>query len=139
MYVSNRGNDHVIVFGRNGRRVGMLGAATLLGLLGALLLMPSVAPAQSICEQYPNLPVCVEPDDGGGDRDGDDDGDEDVAGAGAGASAGGDGDGELPFTGYPLTPLLLLLLALLLAGLTIRAYLAARERRAGRGSPTPLQ
>ena len=137
MYVSNRGNNHVIVFGRNGRRVGMLGAATLLGLLGALLLMPSVAPAQSICEQYPTLPVCVDPGDGGGERDGDDGTGRDADEAGVGAGAGG--DGELPFTGYPLTPLLLLFLILLLTGLAIRGYLAARDRFAGRGAHTPLQ
>ena len=35
---------------------------------------------------------------------------------------------ELPFTGYPLTALILLLLILLLVGLAIRAYLAIRER-----------
>jgi hypothetical protein len=40
------------------------------------------------------------------------------------ASAGG----ELPFTGYPLTPLVWLLLAVLVAGVCLRAHLAVRER-----------
>ncbi len=54
---------------------------------------------------------------------------------GSDPSAGGDGtaSGELPFTGYPMTPLLLLLLALLAAGLLLRAYLAVRTRLQARG------
>ena len=50
---------------------------------------------------------------------------------GAAGTTGGNG-GELPFTGYPLTPLLLLLLLLLAAGLAIRAYLAVRGRMRSR-------
>ncbi len=44
----------------------------------------------------------------------------------------GDADGNLPFTGYPLTGLILLLLVLLLAGLAIRSVVAAREKLAAR-------
>jgi|GraSoiStandDraft_49_1057285.scaffolds.fasta_scaffold247700_1 hypothetical protein len=36
--------------------------------------------------------------------------------------------GELPFTDYPLTPLILLLVVLLTAGLLFRAYVAVRNR-----------
>lgn len=78
-----------------------------------------------ICSQYPDLPECQ--DDPAG-----------TAGPGPGADQGrptGESDGSLPFTGYPLTALVLLLLVLLLAGLTIRAYLAVRGRIAGNGRP----
>jgi hypothetical protein len=51
-----------------------------------------------------------------------------------GAPAGGvpGGGGSLPFTGYPLDGLILLAGALLIAGLALRAYRAARERLATR-------
>ena len=76
------------------------------------------------CEQYPDLPQCID-DDGGGDDNGD-----------GGDLGPGDGDGtgdlntagSLPFTGYPMSAIVLLMLALLLAGIAIRAYTAARER-----------
>ena len=105
-----------------------LASACLLAGLVLLLLPPSQASAgvPAICEEYPNLPQCEE---GGGGGGGNEDPDEDAGGAGP----TGDADGELPFTGYPLTSLLLLLLALLVAGLTLRAYLAIRGRV--RGSP----
>lgn len=105
-----------------------LASACLLAGLVLLLLPPSQASAgvPAICEEYPNLPQCEE---GGGGGGGNEDPDEDAGGAGP----TGDADGELPFTGYPLTSLLLLLLALLVAGLTLRAYLAIRGR--ARGGP----
>lgn len=106
-------------------------------VVGLVLVLAPAAQAQDdlppICEDYPDLDVCnpepqppEPPDDG-------DDGDGDVGPAGAGG--GGDGDGSLPFTGYPMTDLLLLLLALLVAGLTIRALIAARERLQARSAP----
>ena len=125
----------------------------LVGALTAGAFLAGTASAQqpAICDQYPQLPQCEQPTGGGGggdlDDDGalDDDGDldegqgpagEEGAGPGglpgAGGPAAGTGagaDGELPFTGYPLTPLVLLLLVLLLAGLAVRGYIAARERR----------
>lgn len=45
-----------------------------------------------------------------------------------GPSARGARAGSLPFTGYPLNPLILVLLALLLLALVVRLYSAARER-----------
>ena len=39
------------------------------------------------------------------------------------------GGGELPFTGYPLTPLILIVLALLAAGLIARAMSVSADRR----------
>lgn len=95
-----------------------------------LLLGATSADAQTpaACEEY-EVPPC-----GDGDGDDDDDGDGDNVGpgstGGASGDGGGDGDGALPFTGYPLTGLILLFLVLLLLGLTIRAGVALRERLA---------
>lgn len=87
----------------------------------------------AICDQYPDLPQCqVDPDP---------DPDPNPNPPDIGPNAGGDGDGtgaaagsELPFTGFPITPLVLILILLLLAGLTLRAYLAMRERRISKRS-----
>jgi hypothetical protein len=83
----------------------------------------------SACDEYDD-PTCigpvdeVDPDDGTGNNDdGGDQGPSGIAGS-------GDGDGSLPFTGYPLTGLILLLLVLLAAGLAIRGGIAMRERLA---------
>lgn len=104
-----------------------------LGLFAALVIAavaPSLAEAgtPAICDDYPDLPICDEGPGGGGG--GDDDGGPGGDDGGAGPTAGGDGDGDgsLPFTGYPITDLLLLLALLLVAGLAIRAYLAIRDR-----------
>lgn len=108
-------------------------AAALFAALFAGVASPSLAHAQgqpAICDDYPDLPVCDDVDDDDDDGDDDDqdrDGDE-GPNAGGGGSGSGDGDGSLPFTGYPITDLLLLLAVLLAAGLTIRAYLAVRGR-----------
>lgn len=109
-----------------GRRSIFVG---LLGLLVAgcfVLITAAPAAAQNLpagCDEYDN-PGCVDDDDDVGD---DDVGDLGPAGSGDGTGSG-DGDGTLPFTGYPLTSLLLLFLALLAAGVMIRAGVAARER-----------
>jgi hypothetical protein len=89
---------------------------------------PSAASAQglpAICDEYPNLPICVEDQPG--------DGNQPTGDEGAGPTADrGVAKGELPFTGYPLTPLILLLLLLLLLGMAIRAYVEIRDRRRAR-------
>jgi hypothetical protein len=56
-----------------------------------------------------------------------------LAAAPGGSTSGAEAArGELPFTGYPLTPLIMLLLLLVLGGLLIRGFLAVRDRlRAG--------
>jgi hypothetical protein len=89
----------------------------------------------AICSEYPGLSQCEQPATGGGDTGGgpnpaDGGGAQSpIPGAGgASAAAGGGASGALPFTGYPLTPAILLLLALLVAGLAIRGYVALRER-----------
>lgn len=104
---------------------------------------PGTASAQlpDICEQYDDPEICIgaideaDEDDGGntgpdgngfdpdGDGNGDGNGDRDGS---------GDADGELPFTGYPLTALILLLLVLLAIGLTIRSGTALRDKLARR-------
>lgn len=112
---------------RISRQLGLL--ALLLGIAGLLAIATPSASAQSaFCQQYPNDPSCIGPID---DDDQDDEDDVvvlDPVPGGAGDGASGASSGELPFTGYPMTPLLLLLLALLATGLAIRGYLAARKR-----------
>jgi hypothetical protein len=99
------------------------------GLLVALVLAIAAAPAsaQGICDQYPNSPGCGQgPGGGGGNNNDDENGNDENVSPTANL---GDGDGNLPFTGYPVTPLVLLLLALLATGLATRGYAAVRERR----------
>lgn len=103
--------------------------AVLALALAVSMTAPSAASAQglpSICDEYPNLPICEEPTGGHHNP--------------AGPTADqGVAQGELPFTGYPLTPLILLLLLLLLLGLALRAYVEARDRiRARGGGDGPL-
>src|SRR5687768_13858096 len=138
---------------------GRLGVgASIVALLAAVALfaMPSFAPAQvpaGADEYIPDDPGC--PDDMGatvsgtttcpddkdvkGDNDtgvpgSDGDGDGDSEGLLA-STSGGDG-GSLPFTGYPLTAMVLVALALLLAGALLRAGIAIRERTRASGLNT---
>lgn len=109
--------------------VGALAGLAL--ILGISAVMAAPAQAQGappeICDEYPNLDVCDD-DDGGDGNDNDDDfgpgggGDDDLG------SGTGDSDGSLPFTGYPLSGLILLLLALLALGFAIRGGVALRDR-----------
>lgn len=67
---------------------------------------------------------------GGGDEGPAGDGGEEGVPGGAAAPSGevaDGGGGELPFTGYPLTTLVLIILALLLLGLLFRAISARRR------------
>lgn len=117
-----------------GLRVAIgIAAVALLGL--AFSAAPAAAQLPAICDEYPDLPVCSEDAGGGPDDDGSDD---DVGGTGSGGGpAGGDGGGgELPFTGYPLSWLLILMLILLAAGIALRVGLALKERLAERGATT---
>lgn len=99
-------------------------AALLAAVIGSLLAAsPASAQLPDICAQYPDDDICVGPGDEaspeGDQGPGDDGGDRDGS---------GDGDGSLPFTGYPLTTLILLLLLLLALGLLARGVAAVRER-----------
>jgi hypothetical protein len=108
--------------------------AIVAALLGAVLSFAWAAAASAqqpaICEQYPQLPICVGP--GGGDGEDDD---AVPGGLGAGGASAGDAGGNLPFTGFPITDLILLLVALLLAGLGIRAAQTLRQRFSNAASP----
>jgi hypothetical protein len=115
-----------------------LGALSLLGALAT----PATAQDPAVCQQYnpPNCEGSVGP--AGAEGSSTDDGtgdlvaflDLDEAGTGG---ASGETSGELPFTGYPLTSLILLLLVLLALGLAVRAYLAARDRLRARSASPP--
>ena len=107
------------------RNIVAVAVALALALVGAMAISGVVAEQANaglpaICDQYPNLPECEENVTPPGEQPGDE----------GGPTAEQGAAGELPFTGYPLTPLILLLLALLLAGLAIRTYLAVRDRLA---------
>lgn len=127
------------------RSATVLGAALLVALGLALAISAVVADQASaqgsvFCDQYPNDPDCD--DDGGGpDDDGgggpDDDGNQGPGGDGDGPVSGdglggGNDGGNLPFTGYPLSPLIIMLLILLAVGLTLRGYTAVRDRLGSR-------
>ena len=107
-------------------------AAVVLSML-AFSAIASTASAQSqppVCAEYPDLPECQEPT---GEEGAADDG---APGAGGGPTADSGAGGNLPFTGYPVTGLVFLLVALLLVGLAIRSYLAIRDRIAGESGTT---
>src|SRR5688572_9182974 len=126
-----------------GERRGALGRIAAL-LAGGLLVALFVAPhanGQAALRQYIQPPV-PQPPIGGGGAAGETGGGKDrssnagnTGAAGVGAVAGetgsGSGGGTLPFTGYPVTPLVLIALALLCAGLVVRwATRVARRMRA---------
>lgn len=115
-----------------------LNLAAILACLAALFfagafVQPAVAQDSGADDQYiPDPPVDDDDDDGdiGDDDDGGDVGDDsDDGGVGAAGGSGSGGDGTLPFTGYPLTVLVALMLFALLAGAMLRAYSGYRERR----------
>lgn len=115
----------------------VLATLATLAALAATQASPAGAQFAAICQQYPTLPECQEQgaDLIAGIEPGAPTGEPGVTGIPVGGpTAAVGGVGKLPFTGYPLTPLLLLLLILVLAGLTIRAYLAIRERLGERRS-----
>ena len=121
------------------RRYPARRAVVALSLMFAMLvtlfavLQADTASAQGpICLQYPN-----ECDGDAGPTGGTGSSSDDLPAFGSGGDGTGTGaGGELPFTGYPLTFLILLLLILLAAGLTIRAYVAVRDRPRRLADPT---
>jgi len=105
------------------RGVALLGLLALASaVIGLVLASPASAQFPSGCVEYDDDP-CIGPIDNV-DEDGND-------GVGPGDGSG-DADGKLPFTGYPLTGLILLLLVLLAVGLTIRSGTALRDKLARR-------
>jgi hypothetical protein len=121
--------------GRNCRRIAAICCA-LAAIAGAPLVLAPAASAQSVIDQYRPVP-------GGGGGEG---GVLTPGGGGSLAAAeipGGPlgpaattaapgGSEELPFTGYPLTSLLIALLILLLVGIALRIAFEVRERLQGR-------
>jgi hypothetical protein len=112
--------------------------AFALGFMVALAIVaspPASAGTPAFCQQYSNSPECrgdVGPAGGSGNET------PDNAGNGPTAdSDGSDSGGSLPFTGYPLTPLLLLFVALLAAGLALRTATALRNRHRARPARSP--
>lgn len=105
-------------------------------LLCAMLLMGPVSSAEAqlppICQEYADLPVCNQGEE-------DDDGPDGPIGIpGPDDTAGG---GTLPFTGYPITPIVLVALLLLIAALLLRGAIAVNDRMQARtadGGPDPL-
>lgn len=105
----------------------------VLALLGACALLlvaaaPAGAQSSAFCQQYPNDPTCVDDITGGGDPDNDDVGAD--TGGGNSPIGAGNATSQLPFTGFPLTPALLLMLLLLAAGIALRTAVWLRERHA---------
>lgn len=124
-------------------RVGVVVVAVFLALVAALVAGAVAVPHASaqgtdpVCEEYPNLPQCEEGETDDGEDDADDREDQDdqaspVPGGGGPTASDSGGGGNLPFTGYPVSSLVLLLIALLAVGAALRGYLAIRERLASR-------
>jgi hypothetical protein len=120
------------VLKRNRRRPAVFLAIVSL-IAGGIVVAPSVASAQSgATDQYSGQG----PAGGSGDGPGGD-----IVAAGAGAETAGtaagtaeSGGADLPFTGYPMTPLAVVFLLLLGAGIVIRI---AGARRTGVTGSTP--
>jgi hypothetical protein len=117
-------------------RFAVLIAALLVMGIASLAAATTAGAKPAVCDEYPDLPVCA--DNAGGGPSDEDVGSDDASGTATPVSGSGDGSsggvggtgsgGELPFTGYPLTPLLLLLLLLLAIGLAVRAGIAINDR-----------
>lgn len=119
----------------NIKRIGAALVATCVVLGLILAVSAPSASAQAVNCQY-NPGQCNgngnEPGDGNGNNPGNDNGSGNNSGANpATGSVSGANNGTLPFTGYPLSPLVMVLLILLLAGLALRAYVAVRDRLTG--------
>ncbi len=133
---SNAINQGVTIHKFRALVIALVAAFSLAFAFSAILAQSASAqgPGSALCDRYPELPQCQDDD---GDDDGDDD-DKNPSGGGGNPSTDDDGpSGNLPFTGYPLGALTLLLVLLLVAGLTLRAYLAVRDRIAGDGTTGP--
>lgn len=130
------------------RGVTIYTVAALCALVGAFVLAPAASAQSAGADQYtPNPPGGGEEPEGGeggqgpgGGGGGNPGGDQGPTGGGGGnpgdtsdalsptAGTGQTDSGELPFTGYPLTTVLLVVLALLIVGTLIRVAVASRDR-----------
>jgi hypothetical protein len=107
--------------------------SALLALLGAMLVAAPVVTAQTGAGDQYN-PGGTGPTNGTGNGPGEGAGPTANQFQASPAGTGESGGGELPFTGYPLTPLVWIILALIAAGLTFRLVSEARERLGTRAS-----
>ena len=109
-----------------GNRVGRT-LTVLVVTIVSMLSVSGLAQAQglSICEQYPDAPACQPADNGGGNPTGTGPAAANPAGT---ADSLGAATGSLPFTGYPVSPMILFALLLILIGLLVRATSAAGRR-----------
>lgn len=115
---------------RNFRRRGLVSCLAI-ALLGLFAFAPAAMAVTAAADQYGGGGSA-----GGGNSGGSGgDGGGDTAGAAAGeATGGGSGSdgGTLPFSGYPVTPMVLVVAGLVAAGLAIRFVPSMAERRTAR-------
>jgi len=104
-----------------------------LALVGAMLVAAPVVNAQTGAGDQYN-PGGNGPDNGTGQGPGEGAGPTANEFQASPAGTGESGGGELPFTGYPLTPLVWVIIALVLAGLAARLASEARQRLQARAS-----
>ncbi len=111
-----------------------LGALLLLALVAMLTVVPAAQAGTlpDICTEYPDAPGCEDPGGGGNNPPGGGGGGGDGPGVGPGGGSAdptqlGGGDGNLPFTGYPVSWLILFALLLLALGLAARTAMAAHR------------
>lgn len=97
--------------------------SAVLAAAGAIVVTAPVATAQQVAgsDQYQGGAGPT----GGAGQDGPDGGTE---AGGPSATVAESGGGSLPFTGYPITPLVLLVIALVAVGLALRLGSKARDR-----------
>lgn len=108
----------------------------ILGFLIGMLALAAPAQAQlpSICDEYPDDPSCEVAPTGFDVPPGTDVGPQNL---GDGNNIGsGNGNGELPFTGYPISPLILFAILLLLLGIAARLIAHVSHRIRERGATT---
>ena len=114
-----------------------VGILSVVCLAIGILALPAAALAQSsAADQYtPNIGTAGSTNTGGpavNNNKGGSNGDNGLAGTQDAGGVAGDavsGSGTLPFTGYPLTPLILVIAILLAAGLAARAVAPQLDRR----------
>jgi hypothetical protein len=110
--------------------VGLFSCLLLIGSFAVATQAASAQEQRGASDQYepnPPPPPNVLPESGGGNN-GNPNGDLGPDGNAGNGDDNGDGNGNLPFTGYPVTTLILLMLALVLVGTALRAGALAFKR-----------
>jgi hypothetical protein len=109
------------------RRKSAFAWSAVLAAAGAIVFTAPVATAQQVAgsDQYQGG---AGPTGGAGQGAGQDGPDGGAEAGGPSATVAESGGGSLPFTGYPITPLVLLVIALVAVGLALRLGSKARDR-----------